>query len=231
MKKLIPLMFVVMAVLSSCDSPRSQRSKSALTNSLNGKGNITAVNLDNANSSTIPLASTATPSSVVPSDASHCKFSTDGVTGFESVSSNLGEYTLCQSSTDKNTAYFQLKTPSSNVSICVIPTTNAGSNSMYVGNAMCGTYNDPKTVRKLNFIKIYPYENATITGVMVFKDLSWLYPIYYKKAYGTTYSPVYNNYINTLDAYKLCMNMILEINNSINCTYFKNVGQYLYKQF
>lgn len=213
-------MIISLATLTSCDSPRSQRSLSSNSNSLNS-GSTSAIDWTN-NSGSNPPPSTTTPAPVasnIPSDATHCKFASDGVTGFESTSSHLGEYTLCQSSTDKNVMYFQLKTPPTNgngdISICLIPTTSNGTNSIYVGNPMCGYFKDPKAVRKITFIKYAQYSNATINGVMFFKDLSWYY---------------YNGYMMTLDAYKTCMNM-LAMGNPAYCEKFKSVGQYVFKQF
>jgi hypothetical protein len=231
MKNFFPLMaanfLLTIMLITSCDSPRSQRSiSSSANNTLTSNGNIAAVNLDNSNSSTIATTTTAATTtagviSIIPTDATHCKFATDGVNGFESTSTHLGDYTLCQSSVDKSIAYFQLKTPPTNsngdISICLIPTTNSGSTSIYVGNPMCGYFKDPKSVRKINFIKYAEYTNATITGVIFFKDLSWYYP-------------VYNNYMMTLEAYKTCMNM-LTYGNAAYCQSFKNVGQYVFKQF
>lgn len=80
---------------------------------------------------------------------------------------------------------------------------------------MCGYFKDPKAVRKITFIKYAQYSNATINGVMFFKDLSWNY---------------YNGYMMTLEAYKTCMNM-LAVGNPTYCERFKSVGQYVYKQF
>jgi hypothetical protein len=176
-------------------------------------------NSDSNSTTTNPTTTTTTP--VIPSDATQCKFAADGVTGFETESAHLGSYTLCQSSSDKNAFYFQLKTPPTNgngdVSICFIPTTSNGSNSIYVGNPMCGYFKDPKSVRKIVFVKYANYSNATINGVIFFKDVSWYYP-------------VFNNYMMTLDAYKYCMNM-LAYGNSAYCQAFKQVGQYIYRQF
>lgn len=219
MKKIIPLIIVATATLSSCDSPRSQRNLSSSSNSI-GSGSPANMNWTNTDTpvSTTPTIPT-TPATTVPSDASHCRFATDGVSGFESTSSHLGDHTLCQSSSDKNIVYFQLKTPPTNtsgdVSICLIPTASNGSNSIYVGNPMCGYFKDPKAVRKITFVKYAQYSNATINGVIFFKDLSWYY---------------YNGYMMTLDAYKTCMNM-LAYGNSTYCEKFKSVGQYVYKQF
>lgn len=229
MKNLLPLMLITLVISSACDSPRSQRALSSTSSKLstNSLGNTSSINLDNSNSSTSNITST-TGTSVIPTDASHCKFATDGVSGFESTSSHLGDHTLCQSSSDKNSVYFQLKT-STDTSICFIPTTNNGSNSIYVGNPMCGYFKDPKSVRKITFTKYSSYANSSITGVMVFKDQSYTYPIYYK--HSSAYYAVYNASINTLDAYILCMNMIADLGNTTNCTYFKNLGQYVFKQF
>lgn len=244
MKNIIPYLVLSLSILSSCDSPRSQRSLSSSSSSGLTNANTIPVNLNNTNTgtATTPAATTTTTTpatdtatSTIPSDATQCKFSSDGINGYDSTSTHLGDYTLCQSSTDKNITYFQLKTPPSNnngdVSVCLIPTTSNGTNSIYVGNPMCGYFKDPKAIRKITFIKYAQYSNATITGVMMFKDLSWPYPVYYKFTYGYGYYPVYNNYINTLDAYKLCMNMLADINRPDNCTYYKNVGQYVFKQF
>lgn len=231
-----------MAVLSACDAPRSQRSlyngnsSSGLTNN----GNIVPVNLNNNTTTpTTPGTGTTTPPTgsavTIPADATQCKFSTDGTTGFESTSTHLGDYTLCHSSTDSNAFYFQLKTPPTNngssVNVCFIPTTSSGTNSIYVGNPMCGTFNTPTNVNKITFVKYAQYSNATINGVIFFKDMAWTYPVYYQYMYGYGYYPVYNTNINTLDAYKLCMNMLADINNPTNCNYFKQVNQYVYKQF
>ncbi len=237
MKKLILPIYITLSFITACDSPRSQRALYNTNNSGLKSNSINPINLDNGSSTTTNNTTVTTNATTpsIPSDATQCKFSIDGTSGFESTSSHLGDYTLCQSSTDKNVVYFQLKTPpintSGDVSICFIPTTNNGQNSIYVGNPMCGYFKNSKELRKINFIKYAQYSNANITGVIFFKDLSWLYPIYNKYTYGYGYYPVYNNYFNTLDAYKLCMNMLADINNSSNCTYFKNVGQYVYKQF
>lgn len=214
------LIIFMIAILFSCDSPRSKRSTSfnGHGNSLTNNGNGSGVNLNNNNSPALP---TSGSSSIIPTDAGHCSFASDGITGFESNSSHLNEYTLCQSSTDNKTVYFQLKIPPKNggndVSICLIPTTSSGANSIYVGNPMCGYFNAPKSVRKITFIKFPQYANANITGVIFFKDLSYYYP-------------VYNKYEMTLEAYKMCMNM-LAYGNTSYCQAFKDVGQYVFKQF
>lgn len=222
-KKIIPLLLATCAILTSCDSPRSQRALNSSSSSLRNTPATMDWNNSPGNTTTPPSNTTTpvatTPVASVPSDATHCKFSTDGITGFESTSTHLGEYTLCQSSVDKNIFYFQLKTPPTNssgdVSVCLIPTTSNGSNSIYVGNPMCGYFKDPKSVRKITFIKYALYSNANINGSIFFKDLSWYY---------------YNGYMMTLEAYRTCMNM-LAVGNTAYCDKFKTVGQYVFKQF
>lgn len=225
-------MILLLAILSACDSPRSQRSLNATASSANGlttgTGTGTGANTTNTSAGVSFVdtsTSSSTASTVIPADASSCKFATDGATGFESSSTHLGDYTLCQSSSDKNVAYFQLKTPpkassGDNVSICLIPTYSSGGNSIYVGNPMCGTFTDPKTVRKITFVKYSQYANATINGVIFFKDLSYYYPAPFAQT------------IMTLEAYKACMAYLAyPYYNSNYCTAFKTLGQYVYKSF
>ncbi len=239
----LSLIIFAMSLATSCDSPRSQRaltgqsSSSVLTNNTNSN----PINLDNSSNSsngttnTTGTSNTTSTTPSTPSDTSHCKISTDGTSNFESTSSHLGEYTLCQSSTDKDSFYFQLKIPPVNsrgdVSICLIPTTSTGNTSIYVGNPMCGLFKSSKELRKITFIKYAQYSNANINGVIFFKDLSWIYPVFYLKDNYGSYRPMYNIGINTLDAYKTCMSMLSEIGNSVDCAYFKSLGQYVYKQF
>lgn len=222
MKTLIPLMALIILV-SSCDSPRSQRSVISSGQSSNGLNNGISfgkdTNVGNATDGGTG-ADTTTPSNV-PDDAKHCKFSTDGVNGFESSSTHLGAYTLCQSSTDKTVFYAQVKTPpvgsSGDVSICFIPHTSSGSNSIYIGNPMCGSFPNPKEVKKITFVKYTQYSSALINSVLFFKDTSYYYP-------------VFNRNMMTLDAYKTCMSM-LAYGQTAYCEAFKSVAQYVNKTF
>lgn len=218
MKKLIALLAILL-MTTACDSPRSQRS--IISSSSNGltSGNTTG-GTDLGTGTTIPTGTTTTPSNV-PADASHCKFSTDGINGFASSSTHLGAYTLCQSSTDKTVFYAQFKTPpvgaNGDVSICFIPHTTSGSNSIYVGNPMCGTFTDPKSVKKITFVKYTQYSSALINNVMFFKDTYYYYPMYGKN-------------VMTLDAYKDCMAR-LALGVSTYCNSFKSVSQYVLQSF
>ena len=104
------------------------------------------------------------------------------------------------------------------MSVCFIPHTTSGSNSIYVGNPMCGTFTDPKSVKKITFVKYTTYSSALINNVMFFKDTSY----YYAAPYNSTQL--------TLNAYKICMNQ-LAYGISTFCESFKNVGQYVMKTF
>lgn len=226
MKKFIaPVSFLVLLLfVASCDSPRSKRSiLTSSKNSLNTGTDLSNVPTTGNNTDpTTPTPTTPTTGSVViPSDATHCKFSANGVDGFESTHSHIGSYTLCQSSTDKTVFYVQIKTPpvssTGDVNVCFIPHTTSGSNSLYIGNPMCGSFTDPKGVKKITFVKYTQYSGALINSVMFFKDTSYYYPMYGRS-------------VSTLDAYKDCM-LRLNYGVSTYCTSFKNVGQYVLKTF
>ena len=225
MKKII--LMTIFIISTSCDSPRSQRS--IITSKSNGlmSANNSGFNLGSVNriesESTNSQDKTAAIDSIIPTDAKHCKFSTDGINGFASTSTHLGSYTLCQSSSDKNLFYAQIKTPpvgpSGDVSICFIPHTTSGTDSIYVGNPMCGTFTDSKEVKKITFVKYNQYTNATINNVLFFKDTFYFYPMY-----GKT--------VMTLDAYKDCMNRLSAVpKNVAYCNSFKSVGQYIIQAF
>lgn len=216
MKK-ITLLFLLLSVLAACDNPRSRRVKmTESTENAYTNDSDSGFNFNDSSSS----GSTTTDSNI-PSDATHCKFSSDGVSGFESTSTHLGAYTLCQSSTDKNVFYIQIKTPpvasTGDVNVCFIPQTTSGSTSIYVGNPMCSTFPDPKTVKKITFVKFTEYTNALINSVMFFKDTS-----YYYSTYG--------GYYKTLEAYGICMTYLAK-GVTKYCENFKSVGQYVLKSF
>ncbi len=227
MKKLTILM-TLLAVIASCDSPRTQRS--IVSSKSNGLASGNNAGLDwgeprsgSITNSNIPDVKTETTDSLIPAEAKHCKFSTDGINGYASTSTHLGSYTLCQSSKNKNEFYAQIKTPpvgpSGDVSICFIPHTTSGSESIYVGNPMCGTFTDSKVVKKITFVKYNQYTNASINNVLFFKDTYYFYPMYGKN-------------VMTLDAYKDCMNRLSQVPKNVNfCNSFKSVSQYVIQSF
>lgn len=227
MKK-ISILITLLFITTSCDSPRSQRS--IVSSKSNGLGNGDSSGLDwgeprsgSLTNSGIPDVKVDPKDSIVPADAKHCKFSSDGVNDFASTSSHLGSYTLCQSSTDKSVFYAQVKTPpvgpNGDVSICFIPQTTSGTDSIYVGNPMCGTFTDSKAVKKITFVKYNQYTNASINNVLFFKDTYYFYPMYGKN-------------VMTLDAYKDCMHRLSQVPKNVNfCNSFKSVAQYVIQSF
>jgi hypothetical protein len=221
MKGLV-IFLAILTTITSCDAPRDRRS--LVSNNMNGMtGPLPRDPISNPTTPTTPVTTTPT-TPAIPSDAQHCKFATDGVNGFESTSTHLDSYTLCQSSTDKNVMYFQLKTlPAANVSICFIPTVSySDGNSIYVGNPMCGYFTSTTQVRKISFVKFAQYQNSVINGAIFFKDLAFSYPY------------PFNSYTQTmtLDAYRTCMYAISSYpKNPAYCQAFKQVNQYVYKQF
>jgi hypothetical protein len=94
---------------------------------------------------------------------------------------------------------------------------SSGTNSIYIGNPMCGSFPDPKVVKKITFVKYTQYANALINSVMFFKDTFYYYP-------------VFNRNMMTLDAYRTCMSM-LSYGNTSYCESYKSVGQYVMKTF
>jgi hypothetical protein len=82
---------------------------------------------------------------------------------------------------------------------------------------MCGTFTDPKSVKKITFVKYTQYTSALINNVMFFKDTYYYYPMYGKN-------------VMTLDAYKDCM---ARLNQGVSayCNSFKTVGQYVLQSY
>lgn len=225
MKK-IAFLLLALTVFTSCDNPRSRRVK--MTSSTEDKYTNPGSGIDLNN----PGTGTDKTDSIIPSDATHCKFSTDGVNGFESTSTHLGAYTLCQSSTNKDVFYFQVKTPpvasTGDVKICLIPQSSSGSLSVFVGNAVCSAFVDPKSVSKITFVKNTGFSNAIINSVIFFKDTSYYYLKPVTTSNGTLVSFT-RGLQTTLKAYEACL-YYKDVNMSL-CNDFKSVGQYVIKNF
>jgi hypothetical protein len=210
---------VSMLTLASCDAPRDRRALFS-TNS-----NAVTSTSTNTPTPTATTTSTPTPSStttVYPTDVnSACKFTDEATGAFLSSSTHAGSYTMCKSTSNDNVAYFQIKTPptdtsGNSVQLCFIPMTTSGSNSIYIGNPMCGYFTN-STVKKITFTKYSAYSNATLSSVMFFKDTNYYYS-------------AFNAYTNTLTAFQACMNA-LYYGNTTYCNSFKSTGQYVMQNF
>lgn len=220
MSKFLILTLAIL-ITYSCDNPRGRRVKISKSNesAYNFEGSTGSGGSGSSSGGT--NSGTTQETANIPTDAKHCRFSNDGQNNYESSSNHLGSYTLCQSSTDKNVFYIQIKTPpvdsTGDVSVCFIPQTTSGTTSIFVGDPMCSTFPDPKMVKKITFQKYNSYSNALINSVIFFKDSKYYYP-------------AYEQYINTLEAYGICMS---ELSKGVSkyCDSFKQVGQYVIKNF
>lgn len=235
---------LTLSMITACDSPRTTTAKMLTAGNYGNSTNTSTFSLGSTSTITTPTtttiqnpstttnntastttstttATTPTTNSNIPTDATHCKFSSDGVNGFENDSIHLGPYTLCQSSTDTNSFYIQLKNPNVGVNICFIPNTTSTQNGqdLYIGNPQCIVpLADAKTVAKLTFYKFSQYSNASINSIIFFKDTAYYYP-----SIGQNTS--------TMNMYQLCIDQWQRTGNIIFCNDFKNVGQYVIKRF
>lgn len=222
MKK-ISLFLLLTLVLASCDAPRDRRT--AYTSSSNNQyipSYENNNNPNNGNSSSDDSSGDRTDSgdqSTIPSEIQHCQWSTDGSSGFAESNNHLGQYTICQS-TNKKDVWIQVKSPITDAQVCMIPTHNSGSSSVYIGEPRCLMISESKKIYKVSlFTNRSGYQNFSITGVMVMKDKSFFYP-----------APFYQ-YVLSPDAYIYCSQFLDRYNDSSYCNAFKSVGQYVYKQF
>ena len=224
MKAKFIVILATLFIIIGCDSPRSSRAYLASSSSLGTNfTNPSATATVTVTSSPSTSGSSSSNGVTIPTDInSDCTFSTDGTNNFSSTSTHAGSYTLCRSTSNPNSFYFQLKTPptdanGNNVQVCFVPMTSNNGNSIYIGNPMCGNFTSNLTIKKITFVKYNSYSNATINSVMFFKDTSYYYS-------------AFNGYVNTLTAFQTCMNA-LYYGNSVYCNSFKAVNQYVFQNF
>lgn len=159
--------------------------------------------------------------SLIPDEIKHCKWSEDGITGFEmSSNSHLGPHTLCQSKTTNTDIFVQVKNPISDAQVCLIPTYASNNASVYIGEPRCLMLNNNKKIYKVSLLKNRPgYGNFNINGVMVMKDKAFFYP-----------APFFQHVLSP-DAYLFCSQFLDQYGDPSYCNSFKSVGQYHYKAF
>ncbi len=220
--KMISLLLIAITLVS-CDTARDRRTAyssstydttgSYISNPTSTTGTVTVGGSDSSTDDT------STDESTIPTEIAHCSWSEDGVSGFTESHSHLGEYTLCQS-TNKKDVWIQVKTPITDSQVCIIPTHNSGSSSVYIGEPRCLMISDSKTIYKVTlYTNRTGYTNFSITGAMVMKDKAYFYP-----------SPFYQ-YVLSPDAYIYCSQFLDQYNDSSYCSAFKSVGQYVFKVF
>ena len=228
---------VLAIIFNSCDTPRDRRptpvgngnsygyfnpySSPTTTSGNNTTGTRTGDTTGTgASASATPTPGAATAPVTIPSEIAHCSWSKDGQSGFQSYHQHLGSYTLCKSKTSPMDIYIQLQTPSSDAQICIIPTTNSGGNSTYIGEPRCLMVDSNSKVYKVTLYKNRPgYTSYNFTGVMAMKDKSYYYPYPFKQ------------YILSPDAYMYCANWLEDTGDSSFCESFNSVGQYVYQTF
>ncbi len=219
MKKIIFLL-VLSSLFAGCNESTRDRRLAYATAGTTSSGYQYGSNFTNTNDrTTITVTPTPTTTSNVPSDATHCKWSTDGSTGFERQSSHLGDYTLCQSKTDETKVYIQVKTvPSSQV--CIIPTSSNGTSSVYIGEPRCTLITSNTTIYPVTLLKNRTnFASYKINSAMVMKDL-----VYY------TYGYPYVRQYYAVDAYLECYRQ-LGYGDPRYCVAFNALGQHVFHQF
>lgn len=219
------LILLLSILIVSCDAPRDRRtaySSNSYDSTSSGYVNIpssTGTVSDGGSDSSSDDSTEETTESSIPSEIQHCTWSEDGSTGFAESHTHLGEYTLCQS-TNKRDVWIQVKTPITDSQVCIIPTHNSGSSSVYIGEPRCLMISDSKKIYKVTlYTNRTGYTNFSITGAMVMKDKAYFYP-----------SPFYQ-YVLSPDAYIYCSQFLDQYKDSSYCNAFKQIGQYVYKVF
>lgn len=217
---------------TSCDTPRDRRPNPTTNNngySFFNPGTSGTNNAPSGSTATAPTGTTTTPGAttgttnnapVIPNEIKHCSWSLDGQNGFERYHQHIGNYTLCKSTSSNLDVFLQIKNPVMDAQICLIPTTNASSNSTYIGEPRCLMVDSNTKVYKISLITNRPgYYNYNFTGVMLIKDKGYFYPY------------PFNVYYLSTDAYLQCANWLAETGDPSYCQAFNSVGQYVYHQF
>jgi hypothetical protein len=220
-------------ILSGCDQARTGRNSvqrdntfetigpsysnfdtgTPTTGSITGTGSGSGQNTGNP-------STTPTVPNAIPPEVAHCSWSQDGISGFAFTHKHIGDYTYCQSKNDEGVVYIQLKTPSEQEHLCMIPTSHISGTSTYLGEPRCLVVNDPKKIYRVTLLKNRPgYSTYNISGSMIMKDkMYWFDPPFYQ-------------YLLAPDAYIRCVNWQAYTGDSSYCDSFNRTGEYVYHQF
>lgn len=198
------------------------RSNAYLTStSTNNQGTVPTYNYNGGTTSTpTPTPSATGTVSNMPSDAAHCSWSTNGISGYSGNHHHIGQYNVCQSSSSKEIIYVQISDPIEDAQVCVIPTTSSGSRSVYIGEPRCQMLSDNSKIYKFQLYKNRSgFSGYTTTGIMILKDKAYFYP------------PPYYQYVLSPDAYVFCNQFLATYSDTSYCEAFKSVDEYVYVQF
>lgn len=219
----------MIALLTSCVAPRDKKAMYAdpFESEANATGSSDASDGTTGSGVTVGSGddSSSGNNSNIPSHLQHCKWALDGETGFDkSSNSHIGAHTICQSKSNSNEVYVQIKDlgEDSNARVCVIPTYESGGNSIFLGEARCQFMPNNKEIYRFPLIKnrdYGKYQNFPVNSVMVMKEKTYFFE-----------SPYYREQI-TYDAFFICsVNLDLH-RDSTYCDTFKTKGEYVYKKF
>lgn len=229
MKNFITL--TIIATLVSCVAPRDKR---AMYDDVSSSGSSSSSNGSSSNSgsgsSVVVDGSTGSGSSSsnqtgsnIPTNIKQCSWSLDGSTGFASASNtHLGAHTICQSNTDTNEVYVQLKTVLPTTRLCVVPTYTTNDRAIFLGEARCQFIESNQKIYRFPLVKnrdYGKYQNFTVNSVMVMKEVSYFFD-----------SPFYRDQIS-YDAFFICSVNLDLYGDSSYCDAFKSKGEYVYKKF
>ncbi len=219
--KMVVSLFTVLALLG-CEAPRSRRTVRSLGQNSDSLNKATPAITDDGISLASGEVSGATSENYIPEEIRHCKWSSDGQTGFADNHYHLGEYTVCQSNTNEKKIYIQVKNPMSTERLCIYPTTNSGSESWYIGPAKCVHLYEAKKIYTLEMVVESYYQQRPLTGVMMMKDLSHHYPFPFDSYQAVRATTAYQECIRRSQA---------SIPDPRYCQAFVQVGQYRYVTF
>lgn len=193
-------------VLTSCDAPRSTRVGSPPNSGFYiKKGQVGMGGIRSAN---------------VPAEVAHCRFSADGKTGYQDSRHYLKEYTLCQSSLNELDIYIQLKIPTTDAQLCLIPSNHNGKESTYIGSPRCFSIEDGLTIYKVTIPKDRPgFDKFKLNGILITKNELNFYPL-----------PFGKHLLNT-DAFLSCSEILAQTGDKSYCESFISLGEYVYHRF
>lgn len=211
---------ITLLAIAGCDSTRDARKSRFNYSPFSAANTGTTPGNQTVNEIPIDEGSGNTSTTTIPAEISHCSWAPDGQNGFSSNSSHLGAFTVCKSSSKETDLYIQIKTPVTNVQVCLIPTSSSGSSSVYIGEPRCLVLGDNKRVYKVAMNKNRPnFSHLPLNGVMIMKDESHFYPY-----------PFNQNALSP-DAYIFCSQYLAQFNYAGYCEAFKSVNAYVFKQF
>src|SRR5690606_2827054 len=169
----------------------------------NQTDNGSGLNIDDSNNGG---SGSGSSNVTIPAEISHCSWAADGINGFSTNSTHLGQFTVCKSSTTETDLYIQIKTPITNVQVCLIPVSNSNNSTVYIGEPRCLMLTDNKRVYKVTMLKNRPnFSTLPLNGVMVMKDEQHFYPY------------PFNQYALSPDAFIFCSQYLAQTNDAEYC--------------